>query len=239
MKEIIGRIIIDIDRVELNKLFVVDDMKRSIENGFHRCCTHCGSINKFDSEDIIYTGHTANLYCESCGEKEQLNAYYEKFAKKVMPQKNGCSYAIPTDEYHGWKCSVTDDACMFILPNAKACAQKFNEGPLAERVDEEVYQMDLLCKEYLNINKYFQDKMDHILSSFNEILGKKKYTEVITRILIKEWSCINNPEEKREISIRTNKIQNDTIQNIFGYFGINIRECDGFSSIEWDENTFK
>ena len=114
---------------------------------------------------------------------------------------------------------------MFILPNAKACAQKFNEGPLAKRVDEEVYQMDLLCKEYLNINKYFRDKMDHILSSFNEILGKKKYTEVITRILIKEWSCINNPEEKREISIRTNKIQNDTIQNIFGYFAFHYREC--------------
>ena len=29
----------------------------------------------------------------------------------------GCICATATDEYHGWRCSITDGACMFLRPN--------------------------------------------------------------------------------------------------------------------------
>ena len=31
----------------------------------------------------------------------------------------GCKWAERTDEYHGWKCPVTDGACMFFVQIAK------------------------------------------------------------------------------------------------------------------------
>lgn len=49
----------------------------------------------------------------------------------------GCKYAIRTDEYHGWKCSVTDGACMFLIPNSKQCAEIFSEGPDADNEEGE------------------------------------------------------------------------------------------------------
>lgn len=49
-----------------------------------------------------------------------------------------CRCAERTDEYHGWKCSVTDGACMFLVPSEKACYEEYGEGPLAhEGVDQE------------------------------------------------------------------------------------------------------
>ncbi len=48
-----------------------------------------------------------------------------------------CKYAEVTDEYHGWECSVTGGACMFLCPNSKACAEKYGEGPHAEGDFEE------------------------------------------------------------------------------------------------------
>lgn len=29
-----------------------------------------------------------------------------------------CSYAIPTDEYHGWECSITGDSCLYLIPTS-------------------------------------------------------------------------------------------------------------------------
>ena len=49
----------------------------------------------------------------------------------------GCRCAIITDEYHGYKCEVTDGACMFLRPNSKACAEIYEEGPDAWPDDEE------------------------------------------------------------------------------------------------------
>lgn len=60
-----------------------------------------------------------------------------------------CKCAIPTDEYHGWECTVTGGACEFLFPSAKACAEEFGEGPETE---------DCKCREckYKNrrIDKY-------------------------------------------------------------------------------------
>ncbi len=33
----------------------------------------------------------------------------------------GCSYAIKTDEYHGFECSVSGGACMYLYPDSKRC----------------------------------------------------------------------------------------------------------------------
>lgn len=40
-----------------------------------------------------------------------------------------CKFAHPTDQYHGWECDVSGGACMFPIPNSKACAEKYGEGP--------------------------------------------------------------------------------------------------------------
>ena len=45
---------------------------------------------------------------------------------------NGCSCAMPTDEWHGWECSISGGACMFFVPNARKCAEQYGEGPLSE-----------------------------------------------------------------------------------------------------------
>lgn len=41
----------------------------------------------------------------------------------------GCKCAKQTDEYHGWECEITDGACMFLIPDSKACASEYGEGP--------------------------------------------------------------------------------------------------------------
>lgn len=41
----------------------------------------------------------------------------------------GCSYAIETDEYHGFECSVSGGACMYLYLDSKRCAREYGEGP--------------------------------------------------------------------------------------------------------------
>lgn len=36
------------------------------------------------------------------------------------------------DMDEGYKCSVSGDRCMFMIPNSKACAEMYGEGPDAE-----------------------------------------------------------------------------------------------------------
>lgn len=38
------------------------------------------------------------------------------------------------------ECSVTGDGCMFLLPNAAACAKRYGEGPLADSIPKEDWQ---------------------------------------------------------------------------------------------------
>lgn len=46
-----------------------------------------------------------------------------------------CKCSRVTDEYHGWKCTVTDGACMFLVPDSKRCAEEYGEGPDVELDD--------------------------------------------------------------------------------------------------------
>ena len=36
----------------------------------------------------------------------------------------GCKYVKKTDEWHGWKCAITNNACMFLVPDSKRCAKE-------------------------------------------------------------------------------------------------------------------
>lgn len=62
----------------------------------------------------------------------------------------GCSWAS------GLSCPVTGDRCMFLIPNSKACAEKYGEGPEAERdVCED-------CKHfYMDANNRCCDRKGH------------------------------------------------------------------------------
>lgn len=44
-----------------------------------------------------------------------------------------CKYAKRTDEYHGWECTITEGACMFLLPDQDACAEQYGEVEHTER----------------------------------------------------------------------------------------------------------
>lgn len=48
-----------------------------------------------------------------------------------------CKAAYRTDEYHGYGCSITDGACMFLYPDSMVCAEQYGEGPDAVCKDEE------------------------------------------------------------------------------------------------------
>ncbi len=47
-----------------------------------------------------------------------------------------CKVAYHTDEFHGYGCSITEGACMFLYPDSKKCAEKYGEGPDAESEEE-------------------------------------------------------------------------------------------------------
>ena len=49
-----------------------------------------------------------------------------------------CKCAVRTDEYHGWKCSITEGSCIFLVTDSKLCAELYGEGPdVVEETEEE------------------------------------------------------------------------------------------------------
>ena len=44
-----------------------------------------------------------------------------------------CKCAKRTDEYNGWECEISGGACMFLIPDSKACAEIYGEGPDVEQ----------------------------------------------------------------------------------------------------------
>lgn len=55
---------------------------------------------------------------------------------KKTGKAKGCSCAVRTDEYHGWECTITEGACMFLYPDSAACAEMYGEGPDAVEAEE-------------------------------------------------------------------------------------------------------
>ena len=40
-------------------------------------------------------------------------------------------------QWHGYGCTITEGACMFLYPDSKKCAKEYGEGPDAESDDNE------------------------------------------------------------------------------------------------------
>lgn len=56
-----------------------------------------------------------------------------------------CKAAYTTDEWHGYGCSITEKACMFLYPSRcatdmcphrKACAEKYGKDPDEENEED-------------------------------------------------------------------------------------------------------
>lgn len=48
-----------------------------------------------------------------------------------------CKCSRSTDEFHGWECSVSGGACVFLFPDSKRCAEIYGEGPDADNESED------------------------------------------------------------------------------------------------------
>jgi len=57
-----------------------------------------------------------------------------------------CKCAKATDEYHGWECEVSGGACMFLIPDSKACAKEYGEGPdmIPDESEDDMTKYDCL-----------------------------------------------------------------------------------------------
>lgn len=87
----------------------------------------------------------SGFVCKDCGEpfsmdKSEIEFYEDKRLEqpKRCPgcrkkrrennQSRGCKCAsFDLDE--GWKCSVSGNRCVYIIPDSKACARDYGEGP--------------------------------------------------------------------------------------------------------------
>lgn len=47
----------------------------------------------------------------------------------------GCTCASLDTDSGRYTCSVTDCQCLYLIPNSKACAETYGEGPDVERED--------------------------------------------------------------------------------------------------------
>ena len=71
----------------------------------------------------------AGIPCEEWGAAQANDKY--------PLQRNGCNCASPADMHHGWECSITDGACMYLFPDAEVCAKQYGEGPLVGLIPQE------------------------------------------------------------------------------------------------------
>lgn len=84
-----------------------------------------------------------------------------------------CKCAKSTDEYHGWECTVSGGACMFLFPNSKKCAEMYGEGPdVYSDSDEEpeVLQEDIIDKIIDEEGDFVseEDEIDDIIDNEEE-----------------------------------------------------------------------
>lgn len=69
---------------------------------------------------------------------EEVRSKIKEYGRDNM----ACRFASRTDEYHGWKCSESDGACVFFVPNEQRCYDEYGEGPLAFKEDKKEAQND-------------------------------------------------------------------------------------------------
>lgn len=71
-----------------------------------------------------------------------------------------CKCAKRTDEYHGWECEITEGACMFLIPDSKACAEQYGEGPDVVKKEENDAPISILTYqlEFYSLTKTLYDE---------------------------------------------------------------------------------
>lgn len=100
--------------------YLNDDFEDDFEDGF-------------DDDDLLEDIDFDNF--DEIELEQMKKAQTQRFKEGKPLRATGCKCAIETDEYHGWECEVTGDACAYLTPNSKACARDFREGP--DAVNEE------------------------------------------------------------------------------------------------------
>ena len=120
----------------------------------HTCPT-CGStcMCNGDIDDCCFDFDEDVDACICCCDDDDLEDYYyddpdfndweeEEAEQPVEPSvKLGCSCARPSGEFHGWRCTVSGDSCVFLIPSSEACAKevadfdrRFGLSPTPEHV---------------------------------------------------------------------------------------------------------
>lgn len=79
-----------------------------------------------------------------------------------------CTAARPTDEFHGWKCDITDGECMFLMPDSKRCAEMYGEGPDAYLLEDEENNKDNESNNSRIIEDIIADEEGDYLSDEDE-----------------------------------------------------------------------
>lgn len=91
------------------------------------------------------------------------------------------------DSDRGNVCSVTGDGCMFMIPNSKACAEMYGEGPDADNEEEYV----ILEVTIIKANNEEVEEMDDFPSHYtdgqiNEVLWDR-YTDKYGELKEIKW----------------------------------------------------
>ncbi len=84
-------------------------------------------------ELFIGTSAVRRWYIQYVTRNQQIQVHPPFLDGGRKEKAMACKAARPTDEYHGWECEITGEACMFLIPNSKACAEKYREGPDADQ----------------------------------------------------------------------------------------------------------
>jgi hypothetical protein len=75
-----------------------------------------------------------------------------------------CACAKSVDEYHGWKCEITDGPCAYYDPDDIQCAIDFGEGPKSEFI----YKLrQEVINDKISINKLKEELNLDIISTRN------------------------------------------------------------------------
>lgn len=80
--------------------------------------------------------------------------------RQIVP---GCICSEYDESVGRYSCSVSGDQCMFMIPDAIACARRFGEGPLSSVIssDEELY-IEQLQEDVLDLtteNAHLREKL--------------------------------------------------------------------------------
>lgn len=108
-----------------------------------------------------------------------------------------CTLGRTTSEFHGWSCMVTGGECMFLVPDSKACAEIYGEGPDSQTNKCEecscFYAEDekrcctreplRLSEDYKNVieSKYIQDDV-RSCGGFSDVIGRE--AQLIEEIIV-------------------------------------------------------